>query len=93
MMMFVLRDSKPGEPLLLHEEPIYLDNKIIGRTTSGNYSFCFDKNLEADKIKTTNVNILLNRVRLDQKRTLKKRIIFSIILASLVSLVAVYFIL
>ena len=51
------------------------------------------KNLEADKIKTTNVNILLNRVRLDQKRTLKKRIVFSIILASLVSLVAVYFIL
>mgnify|MGYP001375166787 CR=1 FL=1 len=45
MMMFVLKDSKPGEPLLLHEEPIYLDDKIIGRTTSGNYSFCFDKNL------------------------------------------------
>ena len=45
MMMFTLKDSKPGEPLLLHEEPIYLDDKIIGRTTSGNYSFCFDKNL------------------------------------------------
>ncbi len=45
MMMFTLKDSKPGEPLLLHEEPIYLENKIIGRTTSGNYSFCFDKNL------------------------------------------------
>ena len=45
MMMFTLKDNKPGEPLLLHEEPIYLDNKIIGRTTSGNYSFCFDKNL------------------------------------------------
>ena len=49
------------------------------------------KNLEIDKIKTTNVNILLNRVRLDQKRTLKKRIVFSIILAGLVSLLAVYF--
>ncbi len=45
MIMFTLKDSKPGEPLLLHEEPIYLDDKIIGRTTSGNYSFCFDKNL------------------------------------------------
>jgi 4-methylaminobutanoate oxidase (formaldehyde-forming) len=45
MTMFTLKDSKPGEPLLLHEEPIYLDDKIIGRTTSGNYSFCFDKNL------------------------------------------------
>ena len=34
MMMFVLKNSKPGKPLL-HEEPIYLDNKIVGRTTSG----------------------------------------------------------
>ena len=50
------------------------------------------KDLVADKIKTTNVNILLNRVRLDQKRTLKKRIVFSIILAGLVSSLAVYFI-
>ena len=30
---------------MLHEEPIYLNDKIIGRTTSGNYSFCFNKNL------------------------------------------------
>ena len=51
-----------------------------------------NKDFEEDKIKTTNVNILLNRVRLDQKRTLKKRIVFSIILAGLVSLLAVYFI-
>ena len=51
-----------------------------------------NKNIETDKIKTTNVNILLNRVRLDQKRTLKKRIVFSIILASLVSSLAAYFI-
>ena len=51
-----------------------------------------NKNTEIDKIKTTNVNILLNRVRLDQKRTLKKKIVFSIILSGLVSLLAVYFI-
>ena len=51
-----------------------------------------NKNTEIDKIKTTNVNILLNRVRLDQKRTLKKKIVFSIILAGLVSSLAVYFI-
>ena len=43
--MFTLKDSKPGEPLLLHDEPIYLDDKIIGRSTSGNYSFNFKKNL------------------------------------------------
>ena len=51
-----------------------------------------NKDFEVDKIKTTNVNILLNRVRLDQKRTLKKRIVFSVILFSLISLLAIYFI-
>ena len=51
-----------------------------------------NKDFELEKIKTTNVNILLNRVRLDQKRTLKKRIVFSIILAGLVSSLAIYFI-
>ena len=45
MIMLTLKDKKPGEPLLLHDEPIYLDDRIIGRTTSGNYSFNFNKNL------------------------------------------------
>ena len=44
-VMFTLKNSKPGEPLLLHDEPIYLEDKIIGRSTSGNYSFNFKKNL------------------------------------------------
>ena len=39
-IMLILKDSKPGSPLLLHDEPIYFKDKIIGRTTSGNYSFC-----------------------------------------------------
>ena len=43
--MLTLKDNKPGQPLLLHEEPIYLKNKIVGITTSGSYSFCFNKNL------------------------------------------------
>ena len=49
--MFILKDSKPGEPLLLHDEPIYLEDKIIGRSTSGNYSFNFKKNLTFGYIK------------------------------------------
>ena len=61
-------------------------------TSLSNTDIVTNKDFEVDKIKTTNVNILLNRVRLDQKRTLKKRIIFSIILASLVSSLAIYFI-
>ena len=43
--MFTLKESEPGKPLLLHDEPIYIDDKIIGRSTSGNYSFNFKKNL------------------------------------------------
>ena len=61
-------------------------------TSLFNTDIATNKDFEVDKIKTTNVNILLNRVRLDQRKTLKKRIIFSIILASLVSSLAVYFI-
>ena len=61
-------------------------------TTLFNSNVDSNKPLETDKIKTTNVNILLNRVRLDQKRTLKKRIVFSIILVGLVSSLAIYFI-
>jgi glycine cleavage system aminomethyltransferase T len=44
-VMLSLKDSVPGSPLLLHEEPIYLEDRIIGRTTSGNYSFNYKKNL------------------------------------------------
>ena len=49
-LMFTLENSKPGEPLLLHDEPIYLEEKIIGRTTSGNYSFNFKKILCLDML-------------------------------------------
>ena len=54
MMFFTLKDSKPGNPLLMHEEPIYLEDKIIGRTTSGNYSFCYNKNLSFGYINSGN---------------------------------------
>jgi len=50
--MLVLKESNPGNPLLLHEEPIYLDNEIIGRTTSGNYSFNYNKNLSFGYIRS-----------------------------------------
>tara|TARA_B100001287_G_C22567690_1_gene474695 strand:+ start:455 stop:667 length:213 start_codon:yes stop_codon:yes gene_type:complete len=50
------------------------------------------KNVETGRIKTTNVNILLNRVRIEKRTTMKKRIIFSIIVISLVSSLAIYFI-
>ena len=49
------------------------------------------KNVDTDKIKTTNVNILLNRVRLEKRITFRKRIIFSVIVILLVSSLAIYF--
>ena len=51
-----------------------------------------NKDKEKDNFKTTNVNILLNRVRLDKKRTFKKRIITSFLLVATITSVVVYFI-
>ena len=51
-----------------------------------------NKGQKKDNFKTTNVNILLNRVRLDKKRTFKKRIIFSFSLVVAITSVIVYFI-
>ena len=51
-----------------------------------------NKDQKKNNFKTTNVNILLNRVRLDKKRTFKKRIVFSFFLVAVISSLTVYFI-
>ena len=43
LLMFVLDNTTPGNPLLLHDEPIYYDGKIVGEITSSNYSFIYIK--------------------------------------------------
>ena len=63
-VMLTLKDNKPGYPLLLHEEPIYLGDKIIGKTTSGCYSFNFNKNLSFGYIKSDIDNEKLNDKKL-----------------------------
>ena len=45
-----------------------------------------------DSYKTTNVNILLNRVRLDKKRSFKKRIIIWFFLVTVIAALTVYFV-
>ena len=60
----------------------YQDSNLFN---SGN----IDK-INTNTIKTTNVNVLLNRVRLDKKRTLKKKILFSITIIILVSTIAIF---
>jgi glycine cleavage system aminomethyltransferase T/glycine/D-amino acid oxidase-like deaminating enzyme len=44
--LFSLKDNnKPGTPLLMHDEPIFFKDSIIGYSTSSNYSFNFKKNI------------------------------------------------
>ena len=44
--LFSLKKSKePGKPLLMHDEPIFLKDKIIGYSTSSNSSFNYKKNI------------------------------------------------
>ena len=50
-----------------------------------------NKSIVSDKVKTTDVNILLNRVRHSKKTEFKKRIIFSSILILTISLVGFFF--
>ena len=62
LIMLTLLESSPGNPLLLHDEPIYCDGKIIGETTSGNYSFNYNKNMSLGYIKTIdNISELQNK--------------------------------
>ena len=66
--------------------------KSIQDNNLDNLDISSKNEFENTNIKTTNINILLNRVRLDKKRTVKRRFIFSIILIALVSSIAFYFI-
>jgi len=63
-IMLSLKEGKPGEPLLLHDEPIYLKDEIIGQTTSGNYSFNYNKNLSFGYVKTDYSNDQLAKMDL-----------------------------
>ncbi len=54
-----------------------------------NQNLTNNKNSSIDKNKTTNINILLNRVKMDKKRDLKKKIFISSLLVSIVTIVAI----
>ena len=61
-LMLTLDNTKPGEPLALHFEPIYIDGKISGNTTTANYSFNYNKNLLFGYVSTDlNVEDLANK--------------------------------
>ena len=60
--------------------------------TDSNKDKLSNENISNNKIKTTDVNILLNRVRLDQKKTLKKKIIVFLLLVGPICSIAIYLI-
>ena len=57
----------------INENTKIINSSSLGETETGK------------QIKTTNVNILLNRVRLDQKKDLKKKLILFFLLATILS--------
>ena len=63
--------------------------KIFDDDKKSTYSkIISNKDLEKHSRKTTNVNILLNRVRLKKKKSYRKRIIFLILLTLIFGAIA-----
>ena len=50
------------------------------------------ENTSNNYIKTTDVNILLNRVRLDKKKTFKKNVLVSLLLVGFICTITIYLI-
>ena len=55
--------------------------------------YSIDSSLKTDvslgEIKTTNVNILLNRVRIEKKNDFKKKILFSFFMVTVISVISI----
>ena len=50
------------------------------------------ENISSSQIKTTDVNVLLNRVKLDRKKTQKKNILISLSLVGLICSISIFLI-
>ena len=60
------------------------DNKY-----SYNPNLNFKKKLFSDHIKTTNINILLNRVKVEKKNDFKKKIFISFLMFLIISVISI----
>ena len=58
----LFKEKSPGNPLMLHEEPIYMDDKIVGKTSSGQYSFNYNKSISMGHIQLDN-NFEINDIK------------------------------
>jgi|TARA_B110000037_G_C16843707_1_gene392883 hypothetical protein len=63
---------------------------VTQNKTRLNINTSVSKNFKNYKNKTTNINILLNRVKLDKKRDFKKKLIFLLVVISVISAVSVF---
>ncbi len=79
-IMLTLNNTKPGKPLALHFEPIYIDGKICGNTTSANYSFNYNKNLlfgyvstdlKVEQLLEKKIQVEIEKVKYDASLLLK----------------------
>ncbi len=64
---------------------IFLKNPIINNENN------LSEDFSNQQVKTTDVNILLNRVRLDRKKNFKKKIFISVIFVFLLTSLIAYF--
>jgi len=71
---FSLKDSTPGFPLVLHDEPIYCEKKIVGRTTSGNYSFNYKKSIIFAYIEN-NTDIMKKNLEIEVEKKMYKLVL------------------
>ena len=62
------------------------DKNLSNADTSTNNDF------DINRVKTTNVNILLNRVRLDKKKSFRKKIFFLSMSVTIVSTIVIFLI-
>ena len=62
------------------------DIKLSNADISNNNDF------DINRVKTTNVNILLNRVRLDKKKSFRKKIFFLSMSVTIVSTIVIFLI-
>ena len=49
----------------------------------------FTKDVFLDEIKTTNVNVLLNRVRIEKKNNFKKKMFYSFLMLTVISVISI----
>lgn len=65
--------------------------KLINKDFQKKISLDQKRILSLDEIKTTDINVLLNRVRLEKKKSIKKKLSFLIVISAIISFIIVYF--